>query len=136
MARNEALKKLRDVLVRRRDALRRALAGDLDQLQQTADKGPGDVLDAAVDTEQHEVNSQLVEAESRELSRIDEALEKMVDGSYGSCEDCGKAIPIKRLQAVPYATECIVCRRKNEGGDTTTGRTWNRVFADAPADRV
>jgi len=136
MPRKEELHKLRQILVRRRDALRRALAGDWDQLQQTADRGPGDVLDAAVDTEQHEVNSQLVEAESRELSRIDEALEKMSNGSYGNCDECGKLIPIKRLQAVPFATECIDCRRRSENGPTGLQGNWNRVFADSPADTL
>lgn len=133
MPKKEALKKLREVLIRRRDALRRALAGDLSLLQEVRDTGPGDLLDAAVDTAQDEVNSQLVEAESRELALIDEALERMKDGSYGTCEDCEKPIPMARLQALPYATACIQCRRKSEQGHSHAP-SWNRVFVDAPID--
>ncbi|WP_153557235.1 TraR/DksA family transcriptional regulator [Roseimaritima sediminicola] len=133
MPKKEALNKLRDILIRRRDALRRALAGDLSLLQEVRDTGPGDLLDAAVDTAQDEVNSQLVEAESRELGLIDEALERLKDGSYGVCEECGKNIPLARLQALPYATDCIHCRRKSEQV-RSPGAAWNRVFQDAPAE--
>jgi DnaK suppressor protein len=135
MPKKEALIKLREVLIRRRDALRRALAGDLSLLQEVRDTGPGDFLDAAVDTAQDEVNSQLVEAESRELALIDEALERLKDGSYGTCDDCGKNIPLARLQALPYATDCIQCRRKSEQG-VSPSVSWNRVFDDAPIDSV
>ena len=65
MARKDAIGKLRDVLVRRRDALRKAMAGDLSLLREMRDQGPWDVLDAAVDTAQDELNSQLLEVESR-----------------------------------------------------------------------
>ncbi len=135
MPKKETLDKLRDVLLRRRDALRRALAGDLSLLQEIRDTGPGDLLDAAVDTAQDEVNSQLVEAESRELALIDEAMERMKDGSYGTCDDCGKPIPMARLQALPYATECIQCRRKSEQGPSAAP-AWNRVFVDSPIDSI
>lgn len=133
MARTETLKKLRETLVRRRNALQRALAGDLSLLQDVQDTGPGDLLDAAVDTAQTEVNSQLVEAETRELHLIDDALERINEGTYGICESCEKPIPLNRLQALPYATECIKCRRRAEQGPTSDPR-WNRIFVDAPVD--
>lgn len=136
MPRKDALKSLREALLRRRDALRRALAGDLSLLQEIREQGPGDVLDAAVDTAQDELNSQLVEVESRELSHIDEALERMKEGTYGRCENCDKPIPLTRLQALPYATECIECRRKSEGRTSAGPVTWNRVFDNAEVDSL
>ncbi|QDS94073.1 General stress protein 16O [Roseimaritima multifibrata] len=135
MPNKDAVKKLREVLVLRRDALQRALAGDLSLLREVRNSGSGDLLDAAVDTAQSEVNSQLAEVESRELSLIDSALERMEQGVYGACEECGKAIPLTRLRAVPYATECIACRRKSEQG-TSAAPAWNRLFADAPAETL
>lgn len=136
MPRKDALKSLREALLRRRDALRRALAGDLSLLQEIREQGPGDVLDAAVDTAQDELNSQLVEVESRELSHIEEALDRMKEGTYGRCENCDKPIPLTRLQALPYATECIDCRRKSEGGAAAGPVTWNRVFDNAQVDSL
>jgi len=84
---------------------------------------------------QDELNSQLIEAESRELGAIDEAIERINRGVYGNCESCGKAIPLTRLRAIPYATDCIGCRRKAEtrsaGGSAVQ---WNRVFDNAEVD--
>ena len=137
MGRKDALSKLRDVLVRRRDAMRKAMAGDLSLLQELRDQGPGDMLDAAVDTAQDELNSQLLEVESRELTQIEEALDRLKDGTFGTCEECDKPIPLKRLQALPYATECIECKRKNESRGPALGLpTWNRVFDNAEIDSL
>jgi len=113
MSRKEALSKLKDVLLLRREALKRALDGDLSLLQTLSQDG-GDLMDAAMDTAQDEISSQLVEVESRELSQIEDALERFRHGSYGNCETCEKPIPLARLQAVPYATTCIECARKQE----------------------
>ncbi|MFO0013375.1 MAG: TraR/DksA family transcriptional regulator [Planctomycetota bacterium] len=113
MSRKEALTKLRDVLILRREALRKALDGDMSLLQTLSQDG-GDVMDAAMDTAQDEISSQLVEVESRELNQIDEALSRFREGVYGNCEICDKPIPLARLQAVPYATTCIDCARKQE----------------------
>lgn len=45
---------------------------------------------------------------------IDHALQRMQNGKYGICEVCGKEIPIDRLKAVPYTTQCIDCRADAE----------------------
>jgi DnaK suppressor protein len=135
MSRKESIKKLREQLVRRRDALQRALDGDLSLLRELHQEKTGDVLDAAADTVQDELNSQLIEAESRELTAISEAIERIKRGSYGDCESCGKPIPLTRLRAIPYATDCIGCRRqaetRNSGGSAVL---WNRVFDNAEVD--
>ncbi len=48
------------------------------------------------------------------LRQIERALQKMREGTYGICEDCGKPIPPKRLTAVPWAIYCIECAEKHE----------------------
>lgn len=130
MSREESLQKLRVTLIRRRDALRRALAGDLSLLRELHQQKTGDALDAAADTVQDELNSQLVEVESRELTAIEEAIEKVELGGYGDCENCGKPIPLNRLHALPYASDCIDCRRRaeREGDDAAASVPWNRIF--------
>ena len=114
MARKDALAKMRAILVKRRDALRSALAGDLTLLKELRSQSPGDLVDAAYDSAQDEINSQLAEVESRELASIEHALERMKEGTYGQCEVCGGRIPVARLQALPYATVCIDCQRELE----------------------
>ncbi len=128
MARKDALFNMRQILIKRRDALRNALAGDLSLLKELRAQTAGDVVDAALDSAQDEISSQLAEVESRELARIENALERMRSGQYGLCEGCGIKIPLARLNALPYATCCIECQREAErsgsamGGDTDWGR--------------
>jgi DnaK suppressor protein len=138
MSRQETLKKLRITLVRRRDALKRALAGDLSLLRELHQQKTGDPLDAAADTVQDELNSQLVEVEARELAAIEDAIEKFDGGQYGDCEACGKPIPLNRLKALPYANECIECKRREElsDGSDLEGTAWNRIYDMTEADPV
>jgi DnaK suppressor protein len=136
MSRKDAIKKLHETLVRRRDAIRRALKGDLSLFQELHQEKTGDVLDAAADSVQDELNSQLIEVEARELNAIDEAIARMDQGMYGQCDGCGKSIPLTRLRAVPYATDCIECRRKSERKKSSGGVSWNRVYDQVDASQV
>ena len=56
----------------------------------------------------------LEERESAELVAIDEALQRLADGSYGLCVDCGDAIAAARLHANPVAMRCLGCQDKAE----------------------
>jgi len=135
MARKDAMMNLRQILIRRRDALRQALAGDLSLLKELRQQNSGDVIDAALDSAQDEISSQLAEVESRELTSIETALERMRKGDYGLCESCNQAIPLARLQALPYAMTCIQCQREAEkGGDASGGANWGRILDGGLAD--
>jgi DnaK suppressor protein len=115
LARKDALLRLHARLVARRDALRKALNGDLDGFREIAALDVvGDNVDAAVDNANDEISSQLVEIESRELSQIEHALQRIVDGQYGRCEFCNEKIAEARLNALPYTNSCIDCQRENE----------------------
>jgi DnaK suppressor protein len=121
---------MRQVLIKRRDALRRALAGDLSLLKELREQSSGDLVDFALDSAQDEISSQLAEVESRELANIEQALESMRQGTYGTCECCGGTIPLARLQALPYATCCIQCQRENEkrGTGSTRAGDWGNII--------
>jgi DnaK suppressor protein len=103
MKRIEALSKLRQILVKRRDAIRRSLRAELSLMG----SNPEDPAD-------DEAYSQVVDVESRELAAIEDALARMREGHYGVCEGCGENISLQRLQALPDATYCIVCQRATE----------------------
>ena len=136
MARKDAILGLRQVLIKRRDALRKALAGDLSLLKELREQTSGDVVDFALDSAQDEISSQLAEVESRELSQIESALEMMRDGTYGICEGCEKPIPLARLQALPYAATCIECQREAEKNGLGAGRSadWSRILDTDKSD--
>ncbi len=130
MARKDAILKLRQVLLKRRDALRQALAGDLSLLKELRDQQGGDVVDFALDSAQDEISSQLAEVESRELAQIEGALQRMRESRYGVCDGCDKPIPLARLQALPYAVSCIECQRKLEESGGSAPQ-WDKMV-DAP----
>ena len=52
--------------------------------------------------------------EQKILYKIDEALKRIEDGSYGFCPQCSKAIAKKRLAALPFTELCIDCQKSNE----------------------
>jgi DnaK suppressor protein len=56
----------------------------------------------------------LKEREQRLLKKIDEALDRMANGTFGVCESCGGEISMKRLKARPVTTLCIECKTKQE----------------------
>lgn len=136
MARKDAILQMRQNLVKRRDALRKALAGDLSSLKELGSQASGDVVDAALDAAQDEINSQLAEVESRELALIEKALERMHAGLYGVCEVCSLKIPVARLNALPYATLCISCQREieREGAGAAADVDWGRVLDSGSGD--
>ena len=47
------------------------------------------------------------------LRKVERALSRVVDKTYGMCESCGNPIPVARLEVLPYATECVSCARRN-----------------------
>ena len=134
--RNDAILNMHQVLIKRRDALRKALAGDLSLLKELRAQTSGDVVDAALDSVQDEISSQLAQVESRELAQIETALQRMREGQYGSCETCENPIPMARLNALPYATMCIKCQREaeNDGGSASADVDWGRLLDTNPLD--
>lgn len=138
MARKDALLRLTTRLMARRDALRKAISGDLDTFRKFSAVSVGDNVDAAVDSANDEISSQLVEIESRELGQIEHALQRIAAGAYGRCEFCSGKISEARLNALPYTNSCIDCQRENERLGQNRGlegesQRWAKVF-EKPVD--
>ena len=60
--------------------------------------------------------------ERRLLTKIDEAIARIDEGSYGVCEDCGEEIGQKRLEARPVTTLCIDCKTIQETREKSVGQ--------------
>jgi RNA polymerase-binding transcription factor len=54
------------------------------------------------------------EREAKLITKIREALERLEDGTFGICEECGEEIPLKRLMARPVTHLCIQCKQAQE----------------------
>ena len=72
------------------------------------------MADMATDNFDREFTLGLASNEQQSLNRIDAALRRIKDGTYGACENCSKPIPQKRLIAMPHASLCIKCQELEE----------------------
>ena len=74
--------------------------------------GDDNLGDTATATYDRELDQGLEEGAQQTLIAIDDALRKIEDGTYGTCEVCGKPIGAGRLAAMPWARLCIDDQRK------------------------
>ncbi|MET9559268.1 TraR/DksA family transcriptional regulator [Streptomyces tauricus] len=68
-------------------------------------------LDGAGAEAEVQVMSAQKDTVRRVLAEVEAAFARVRDGSYGSCLDCAKPIPVERLEILPYTRFCVPCRR-------------------------
>ena len=86
-------------------------AGSMDE--EIPETGMADTATATVD---RELDYSLEENSAHVLREIEAALGRIDDGTFGTCTRCGKPIGEERLEAMPYVTLCIECKRLEERG--------------------
>lgn len=59
--------------------------------------------------------------ERRLIHKIQDAVKRMDDGTYGNCEECGEEIGVARLKARPVTTLCVSCKARQEEGEEVQG---------------
>lgn len=79
----------------------------------SADDRPDEVDQAQTDIEQG-MRMRLCNRETLLLKKIDEALIRIEEGTFGECDECGEDIELRRLEARPVATLCIACKEDQE----------------------
>jgi RNA polymerase-binding protein DksA len=87
-----------------------------ESLEDSSGESPYDqhMAETAAATLDREIDLTLEENTLATIAQIDRALSKLENGSYGLCDQCGKPIAEERLEAVPFATLCIECKRREE----------------------
>lgn len=73
-----------------------------------------DSAEQAIELENRELLEGLDDRAATELQQVDHALARIETGEYGRCERCRAAIPVARLELVPFATRCAACARAGE----------------------
>ena len=104
------LLELRELLVHDLQAIEEAEARDAADLPPVATH----LADLGSDRAAADLTLGCREASWAKIREIDEALERIRDGSFGLCDDCGEVISRARLEAIPYARQCLECRKKEE----------------------
>jgi len=107
-------------------SLRARLRGDVSQmadaaLKKSRSEANGDLssmpihmADIGSDNFEQEFTLSLMQSEEETLELIEASLERIEEGAYGECEECGVKIPKARLNAIPYAALCIKCASQQE----------------------
>ena len=113
----------RDALLDERQRVEHALAtlrdehpGSLDDEVEEVASDNNHLAETASATLGREIDYTLGDNAEQVLSEIDAALTRVEDGTYGTCVNCGREIPQARLEVNPWASLCIDCKRRSEGG--------------------
>ncbi|AGW14723.1 RNA polymerase-binding protein DksA [Megalodesulfovibrio gigas] len=101
-----------EILQRGDDTVASMQGGDMDM---------PDPADRASAESEREFLLSLRQREHTMLRKIREALQRIEDGEYGECEECGEAIGVARLKARPVTTLCIHCKQRQEQLEAVPG---------------
>ena len=102
---------------RRREILNEVQGKIRDQREESTWGRAHEVLDAGESSEvdiQEDIEFALIQMKAETLTKINEALGRLEEGTYGYCSDCGGEISEKRLRALPFAVRCKECEESRE----------------------
>jgi DnaK suppressor protein len=113
------LRDLKAMLDERRLALTREVRGQIRDVRTESAGGrdPIDQEDGAEADGQGEIGLTLIQMKSETLQKIDAALRRLAEGSYGDCFECGEPIAEARLRALPFAVRCRECEETRESAE-------------------
>jgi DnaK suppressor protein len=108
------LKKFKTLLTDKRDEILRKAKQTLEQDMALDTDDLPDEMDLASSEYLQSFTFRLRGREKSFLDKIEKAIKKIDDGSFGTCEECGEEISVKRLEARPETTLCIRCKEDQE----------------------
>ena len=103
---------MKKMLLEKRDTILDEIAHGARELKTPSRRA--DLADMASETADGAVGLELYQSGSSELAEIETALQKIEEGTYGTCRTCGERIPSARLKALPFATLCVKCKERAE----------------------
>ncbi|MCX8044591.1 MAG: TraR/DksA family transcriptional regulator [Desulfobacterota bacterium] len=101
-------------LIKLRDEILSGIGVNIKTERSSPDREVGDFYDDVDVEKDRQMVYMLGERERAKLNAIEAALEKLKDGTYGFCEECGAEINKKRLKILPFARYCITCQSEIE----------------------
>jgi DnaK suppressor protein len=104
------LKRFKTALEQKRDAI--INAAKKPHWENMEDTRHGDFVDQASDDNEVHVNLRLLQTDAKLLRAIEAAIERIENGTYGTCTMCEQEISLVRLNAVPWTSVCIACKEK------------------------
>jgi DnaK suppressor protein len=113
-SRHEQAQRLKKALLQARSVILEELSSTGSALADRLPEVEADFIDQSASDLERTLCLLLRERGRDKLNAIDDALERIQEGSYGVCEDCGERIPVGRLEAMPFATTCRDCKTQRE----------------------
>lgn len=110
----EDYREIREKLELQHKVLHRRVSAIRADLRQTDAPLDADWSEQAQELENDEVLANIEDVSMSNLEQIEAALSRMDHGHYGECIECGEKISLRRLEALPFVTMCIVCARESE----------------------
>ncbi len=112
--RKTTLKNAKELLVEMKRTILRDISEDLKHGREGAKDDGMDTYDLASEERDREINFILSDREREKLQAIEEALERIDDGTYGMCDSCESEIAPGRLEALPFSRLCVSCQTERE----------------------
>lgn len=106
----------RKKLVEQQQQIMNLYEHDMKVGQRASDDGAEDIVDRANNSYNREFMFALSDTERQILIEIDQALERLDGGTFGTCTNCQDDIPKARLRALPWARYCVDCQEQVEQG--------------------
>jgi DnaK suppressor protein len=110
------MEKYRRLLEHKKNGLSNELAKTRDAEEETTEESTQDIADKAVSSYTREFLYSLSDSDRNTVLQIEQALERIQEGNYGLCQNCGQLMSEKRLVAVPWAPHCVDCQELAEKG--------------------
>lgn len=110
------MEKYRRLLEQKKNSLSSDLAKTRNAEEETTEEATQDIADKAVSSYTREFLYSLSDVDRNTLVKIDEALARIEEGTYGLCRNCSQPMSEKRLTAVPWARLCVDCQELSEKG--------------------
>jgi len=112
----KTLARFKKILLKEREQI----IGEVKQIHESSKEmgqdGIQDIGDEAANIYNKQILLSLNENERMRLQEVDESLDRIENGTYGICEECGEPIGLKRLEVRPVAKYCVPCKTKLEKG--------------------
>ncbi len=110
----EKLKYFTKLVLKERERILRGLSNVQEDLEETSEETLIEEIDKAFSSEGRELLSSFIDRHTEGLEAVNQALERIKEGTYGICVRCGKEISEERLEAIPTASLCLSCQQELE----------------------
>ncbi len=121
---NRRRAELHETLLRRRTQLLSDLSGRMREVRTRSsdERERADINEGQEADIQADIELAVIQMKSEMVRRIDAALERLAQGTYGNCAGCNGPISAERLTALPFAVRCTSCEEAREGQQRSSAR--------------